>query len=393
MPDVDDELVARTLRWCAEAGRVTGPDEVRAALGGLSWDELLAARALLADAPPARPLGPYALADLARGAPPETVSERERSGAYGGAGGATPPPSPAPPSRSRAPRAQRRVRAAEPVIRRARDRVEPPERPAPCLPPLDDLARSEGRATLERLVREHGANRSRLAAALANGWRRGDGTPPVEADLEPLLALHGLARGFERRERDELLHALRAAAGVKRAAAAAAALAPEAYDAALARLGAVGDAEAIRASHRGELRRRATLSERARALLTERDRLEDLDLLAEFEADLRQRLPHHLRAVRASHDVPLRAALARSLSIGPRDVDALVARLGIDLGEGATAPPAPRTGERDRGRPGAPGRPARGAGTGGAPPHPARPRSRHPREPRPHPRGGGKRSR
>ncbi|HET9598708.1 MAG TPA: Fis family transcriptional regulator, partial [Anaeromyxobacteraceae bacterium] len=94
MAEIDDELVARALRWCAEAGRHAAAGEVRAALAPLSWDELLAARALLADPPPARPLGPHALADLARGALPDVAAEREREGRYGPAPEA---PLPSPP--------------------------------------------------------------------------------------------------------------------------------------------------------------------------------------------------------------------------------------------------------------------------------------------------------
>ena len=78
MAEIDAELVERVTRWCAEAGRQTGRAEIHGALEPLSWDELLALRALLADPPPARPLGPYALADLARGAPADVAAERER---------------------------------------------------------------------------------------------------------------------------------------------------------------------------------------------------------------------------------------------------------------------------------------------------------------------------
>jgi hypothetical protein len=206
---------------------------------------------------------------------------------------------------------------------------------------VDELLTSEGRAVLERLVREHGAQRARIVAALVNGWRCADDSPLTEDDLSQLLEVHGLARGFERRERDELLHALRAAAGVRTRAAAASGLAPAAWDAALERLGAIREAETIRAAHREELRRRATLSERVRMLLGETERLEDLGLLAEIEADVRARLPEHVRALRASGAAPLGAALARSLAVGPADIGRLVARLGLELdgsGRGAGAP-------------------------------------------------------
>src|SRR5512133_1522174 len=82
MAELDAEMLERVARWCAEAGRQAGAAEIRAALGSLGWDELLAVRALLADPPPARPLGPYALADLARGAPADVAAEREREGRY-----------------------------------------------------------------------------------------------------------------------------------------------------------------------------------------------------------------------------------------------------------------------------------------------------------------------
>src|SRR5512136_637101 len=85
MTDLDPELLGRAVRWCAEAGRTATPAALRRALAPLGWDELLAARALLADPPPARPLGPFALADIARGAPADVAAERERGGRYGSA--------------------------------------------------------------------------------------------------------------------------------------------------------------------------------------------------------------------------------------------------------------------------------------------------------------------
>jgi hypothetical protein len=110
MAEIDDELVARAIGWCAEAGRHATADGVRAALARLSWAQILAARALLADPPPARPLGPEALADLARGAPPDLAAERERQGRYRPE--AEPPavPPPAPPGRAASPATGRRPR-------------------------------------------------------------------------------------------------------------------------------------------------------------------------------------------------------------------------------------------------------------------------------------------
>jgi len=385
MPDIDDELIARALRWCAEAGRTSSPQQVRDALAPLSWDELLAARALLADPPPARPLGPRALAELARGTSPAEAAAREQQVEAGEAGATNPTraPNPAPARRVAGRRAHR---ATAPVVRRARDRVAAGAPTAPDWPRFDELFASEGRAVLERLVREHGARRAPIVAVLADGWRRSDGTTPDAGDLASLLEAHGLRRGFERRERDELLHALRAAGGVRLRAAAAAGLSVDELDAALQRLGAAREAEAIRAAHRDELRRRELLSDRARLLLTEEARLADLGLLAEFEQDLRARLPEHVRALRASTADPLSAALARSLSLVPRDADRLSERLGIALERAAPPPaavPGRRTSPRPRGaalhRPAPAPRAARPARGGPGPRKGGRPAPRKPR--------------
>ncbi|HEY6098486.1 MAG TPA: Fis family transcriptional regulator, partial [Anaeromyxobacter sp.] len=277
MADVDPELAERVARWCAEAGRQTAPAEIRRAMAPLGWDDLLAVRALLVDPPPARPLGPFALVDIARGVPPDLAAEREREGRYRGKeaaarseeeaadrearfGGATPAPPPRP-------SAGRRRKGTAIVIRRARDRA--PAQPAAVAEPprVGDLRRPEGRAVLERLIRRHGARRAALARALAAGWRRDDGAPPGEEDVASLLEHHGLARAFARRERDELLHALRAAGGFRPAAAERLALDAGGLDAAVTRLGVSAEAERIRDERRAELRGRATLAERVRLLL------------------------------------------------------------------------------------------------------------------------------
>ena len=358
MPPVDDELLSRVVTWCAEAGRPATSADVQAALAGLGWDELIAVQALLADPPPARPLGPLALVDVARGVPPATAADRERQGQYSSPASPSPELEPTARRATSAPRGAhagaKRKRGAGPFIRRARDRAEAlPAEPART-PLVDELSASEGRAVLERLVRENGAQRGRIVAALASRWRRADGSAPGEDDLARLLDLHGLARGFERRERDEVLHALRASAGLRSRAAAALGLTPAGFQASLERLGATREAESIRNAHRGELRRRATLTERVRMLLGEAERLEDLGLLSEIEADVLARLPQHVRALRASGAAPLLTALARSLAAAPRDVGALAARLGIDLAqrdEHAPRRPEPKRGERGRPEP------------------------------------------
>lgn len=349
MAEVDEELLERVARWCAQAGRQAASPGIRRALAPLTWDQLLAVRALLADPPPARPLGPFALADIARGAPADVAAEREREGRYDAetddAVASEPPPPPGPVRSSRRAARGSQRRGAGIVIRRARDVAPAPPRPPPAPPSLRELLLPEGRAVIERLVRTHWPRRPALTAALAAGWRREDGGAPGEDDLTRLLDHHGLTRAFERRERDELLHALRAAGGVRAAAAARVGLDVAALDAALARLGAAEDAERIRAERRAELRARGTLSERVRLLLGDEPRLRDLSLLSEFEDDLRARLPEHLRALRAA-GAPLALALARSLSLTPAEVRSLAARFRLALGAGA--PPRPRRSRAER---------------------------------------------
>jgi hypothetical protein len=379
MADLDDELIARAIRWCSEAGRPPSAHAVRTALAPLSWDQLLSARALLADAPPARPLGPFALADLARGAPLAEATRREREGGYGDVPGATEAAA-TQPSAPRSPRAPRGRKAQGPIVRRARDRSPATPSQPRAAPLLDALFESEGRAVLGRLLREHGARRAAIVAALARGWRRADGTAPGEGDLDALLEAHGLARAFASRERDELLHALRAAGGSRRRAAEALGLAPAALEAALARLGAAAAAEVVRDVKRAELRRRATLSERVRLVIEEADLLTDLGLLDEVEADLRARLPEHVRALRASGAAQLGAALARSLGAPQGAVEAFASRVGLDVGP----PPPPARREPPRRDPRRDPRRAAPAPAQGRPrPAPARGAARGPRPPKP----------
>lgn len=332
---LDEETLERAVRWCAEAGRQVTPAEVARALAPLSWDETLAAKALLADPPPARPLGPHALADIARGAPADVAAEREREGRYRAEDEPAREPAP-PPPRRRSTAAAKRPPA--PVIRRARDRSSPAAPPAsPARAPIDELRRPEGRTVLERILRRIGARRAAVASELAAGFSRPGGTDPGEDDVHALLAHHGLLRVFEHREREEILHALRAAGGVRGAAAARLSMDARGLQAALDRLGAGPEAERIREERRVDLRGRATLAERLRLLLADEARLADLGILEEFERDLRARLPEHVRALRAGAE-PLPVALRRSLGLSREALDGLVARFSLDLGGGPARP-------------------------------------------------------
>lgn len=327
MADLDLETVERVARWCAEAGRQASPAEIRAALGPLGWDELLAARALLADPPPARPLGPFALADLARGAPADVAAEREREGRYPKAH----PPDPAGPPAAAPPVSRRRGKARLQVIVRKPAPAPAAPPPPPPLPLLDELLLPAGRGALERLIRAHGGRRPALLGSLGASHRRADGLPVDDGDLDRLLEHHGLARAFARRQRDEVLHAVRAAGGVLARAAASLGYDPAGLAAAVARLGCDAEVESIRAGKRRDLAGRATLSDRARLVLADPAGLAELGLLAPFEAELGARLPELLEVLGRSEE-PLALALARSLSLPVKGLRELSVRLGLDLG-------------------------------------------------------------
>jgi hypothetical protein len=344
MPELDPEIVARALRWCAESGRPSSEAAVRAVLEPLRWDELLAVRAVLADPPPARGLGPEELVAAAR------------PGGAAAAGAGAPsaePPAPRPAPERAEPAARRRGRSATrralgPNIRRAADRAGEPPPPEPVRLPLDDLYREEGRAELERMVRRLGANRIALLAELGATWLHGDGTPAGPDDLRDLLAHHRLARGFEERERALLLHQLRKAGGVRVRAARDLRWTVADLDAAVRRLGLGGPVSALREARGRALLGKATLAERARLLDEEVEALEDLGLARELEEDLRRRLPEHLRALGSgTARGSSRAALARSLSLSREAVDRLEERLALGL-PSAPPPRGDRPGRRER---------------------------------------------
>jgi hypothetical protein len=334
MPLLDDDLLSRAAWWCAASGDPTPERVLRAALEPLSWDELLLVKAVLADPPPPGARGPTGLLGLARVGPMPS----------GAAAPAIPAPAPPPPKsgavssavpvpRPRAARARSaRPAATGPRIRRIRDRAPGTAHVPASLPLLDDLFREEGRGVLERTLRRRGASRPLLAGALAEGWRRGDGSAPGPEDVDRLLAHHGLARAFQERERALLLHTLRRHAGVRPLVATALGYDLAGLDAAVQRLGLRPSVESLRAQARRDLQRRATLAERARLVTSRAETLADLGILEDVDEDLRRRLPEHVRALRAAGSpLPLGLALARSLSIRRDDAEALAARMGIPL--------------------------------------------------------------
>jgi hypothetical protein len=381
MAELELETMERAVRWCAEAGRQTTSGEVRAALSTLGWDQLLQVRALLADPPPSRPLGPHALADLARGVPADVAAEREREGRYPrpGVTPAHPPASAATPTPAASKRSIRAARR-QVVVRKAPSAAAAAPPAVPRLPLFEELLLPAGRGALSRLLRQHGGRRPLLVAAIGASHRRADGQPLGDADLDAALEHHGLERAFLRRERDELFHAVRAAAGVLGRAAAALGHDPASLGAAISRLGLDAEVKRLREGRRRDLRSKATLSERTLLWVGQGDALADLGLLEEIEEDLRRRIPEHLRALATSSE-PLEQGLVRTLALPAATVKQLLTRLGIDLRAPlAPARPAPPPAAPSTRRP--PVRPAR-----------PRPAAARPALPRPPKARGGERAR
>jgi hypothetical protein len=348
MPEIDREILDRAMRWCAESGRPVHEDVLRHALLPLGWDELLAVKAILADPPPGRDLSPADLLALSRGVVPRPGPATKRAPRRDGRSARSPRPPPGP------------------RIRRARDRVEPSTPSPAAVPSIDLLYQESGRAVLDRMVRQHGANRTALLAALAVGWSAGGGTPSA-GDLDRLLAHHGLARGFAERERALLLPAFRKHGAVALRVARDLGAAPADLRGAVARLELAGPVEAIREARRRVLDRKATLAERARLVDEEEESLADLGLLTRFEDDLRKRLPEQLRALSGGGRRPTAADLGRSLSLSRAAVDRLAMRFSLPL---RPAPPE-RPGRHESRR--------EGRGGAGSPPGRRPPPGRAPR--------------
>ena len=344
MPEIDREILDRAMRWCAESGRPVHEDVLRHALLPLGWDELLAVKAILADPPPGRDLSPADLLALSRGVVPRAGAAAKGAPRKDGRAAARSPRQP-----------------PGPRIRRARDRVEPSTPSPAAVPSIDLLYQESGRSVLDRMVRQHGANRTAVLAALASGWSAGGGAP-TSADLDRLLAHHGLARGFAERERALLLHAFRKHGGVALRVARHLGAAPADLRGAVARLELAGPVEAIREARRRILDRKATLAERARLMDEEEESLADLGLLARFEEDLRKRLPEQLRALSGGGRRPTAADLGRSLSLSRAAVDRLALRFSLPLRPAPPERPGRREGRRGAGSP-----PARRPPSGRAP--------------------------
>jgi hypothetical protein len=358
--DVPTPVAVAVSDFCRRAGAPAAPRAVREALSTVSEADDFRVLALTDAEPPVRPLGPFAVVDLARGTPAETAALRERSGYYAlveellalqDVSGAAPAPVPAMPTLAAPPRPIAATPAAPPAEARtppARDetlaptlaeRIAPRRRAAqaPAAPrgrftqvevqraPLESLEGPEGRVVLETLFMQHG-HRIALLRALAQGYSGIRGEPSA-AELDALLDRHGLLEATESSERELLRAALSEHRGaLGRVAWALGLRAPE-LSAVVSRLGLGPEVDLARERFRREALAPASWTARL-DLLGRRKYLEDLGVEREFEDRLRGDLERELHALGPDgNDRP--AALARRLAVSPTLVGRALERLGL----------------------------------------------------------------
>src|SRR5262249_37719287 len=80
--DVPTPVAVAVSDFCRRAGTPAPPRAVREALSTVSEADDFRVRAVTDAEPRVRPLGPFAVVDLARGTPADTAALRERSGDY-----------------------------------------------------------------------------------------------------------------------------------------------------------------------------------------------------------------------------------------------------------------------------------------------------------------------
>jgi len=335
--DVPTPVAVAVSDFCRRAGAPASPRAVREALSALAESDDFRVRAVTGADPPVRPLGPFAVVDLARGTPADIAGLRERSGYYAlveemlGLGNpapvpAAPPTRPAPPT----PAETRAATVAERIAPRRRA-ASPPAPPRGRFTqveaqraPLESLAGPDGRTTLQTLLAQHG-HRPALVRALAQGYagRQGD---PSAAEVDTLLDAQGLLEAAEVSERELVLEAVSEHRGALGRVAWTLGLRGPELAALVSRLGLDPEVDRQRERFRREALNPASWKARL-DLFGRRKYLEDLGVDRDFEERLRNDLVRELRAAGASDDAP--TLLARRLAVSETVVTRALERLGL----------------------------------------------------------------
>jgi hypothetical protein len=344
--DVPTPVAIAVSDFCRRAGAPASPREVRSALSAISEADDFRVRAVTDAEPAARPLGPYAVVDLARGTPPELAALRQRGGYYalveemldaeppvsttqeshptdtpGLTGGAEPISRPSAVAQRIAPLSRQSPGGEGPAQPRGRF-TQLESQPAP----FDELYRPEQRESLQRLLQQH-AHRTALLRALAHGYAGPRGAEPTPSQLDAVLAHHGLLAQAEAQERALILAEVRQARGALGRVAWELGLRPPELRAALDRLGLVTEIEELRERFRREALAPAHWTARL-DLLGRRKYLQDLGLEPGFTDALRRDLQTHLAGTAAPPPERL-PTLARHLGVPPELLLRTLQRLGL----------------------------------------------------------------
>jgi hypothetical protein len=372
--DVPTPVAVAVSDFCRRAGAPASPREVRGALSTVTDAEEFRIRAVTDAEPPLRPLGPYAVVDLARGTSVELAGLRQRSGYYDlvaemlaqvemprvepPASAAATGPLPSPSVRPAQPEAaaptalptpQRRTGEVRSTVAERiapRRRAPAPEtRPAPRgrytqvaaqRAPIDSLAEPAGRSVLEPLLLQHG-HRIALTRALAQGYLGRRGGDPQPQEVEELLATHRLLDDSEAVERELVLGALSEQHGALGRVAWALGVRPVELRSMIERLGLDAEVERTRERFRREALAPAHWTTRL-DLLGRRKYLEDLGLERSFDERLRSDLSKELDRTDAA-DPERIPHLARKLGVPPELLARTLARLGLVSESGDPASP------------------------------------------------------
>lgn len=369
--DVPTPVAVAVSDFCRRAGAPASPRAVREALSAVAEADDFRVRAVTDAEPPVRPLGPFAVVDLARGTPADTAGLRERSGYYAlvaellalqtsGPSGVAPPPMtpgspPGPFGRAQAPGepaalSARTVGSDAPPAPTVAERIAPRRRSAqaPAQPrgrftqvesqraPLESLSGPEGRGTLESLLAQHG-HRPALVRALAQAYIGQGGPGPSAAELDLLLTGHGLLEAAEASERALIREALSEHRGALGRVAWVLGLRANELSSLVSRLGLDPEVDRARERFRREALNPANWTARL-DLLGRRKYLADLGVERDFEERLRGDLIRELRAL-GPEGSDVTGELARRLAAPPTLVTRALERLGL-LPE-ANASPTP----------------------------------------------------
>jgi hypothetical protein len=371
--DVPTPVAVAVSDFCRRAGAPASPREVREALSTVTEADEFRIRAVTDAEPPLRPLGPFAVVDLARGTPAELAGLRQRSGYYALveellshaaqpaaslAEASTPgplTPSSRPPAAEREPPplAESATQTRPPerlstVAERIAPRRRAPSLAAPSAPrgrytqvatqraTLDTLAGPEGRSALEKLLLQHG-HRIALTRALAQGYAGGHSADPLPDEVDALLAAHGLLEVAEARECEMVLAALSEHRGALGRVGWALGLRPVELRGLVERLGLDEEVERTRERFRREALAPTHWTTRL-DLLGRRKYLEDLGLERAFDERLRADLTSELGRPEAGGPdrVP---RLARRLGVPPELLARTLARLGLATDSGESSSP------------------------------------------------------